>query len=109
MLFRSETAADIKSTFRQEDIVGRIGGDEFVIFMEGTSDPATAAAKAERLLARLSSRQEVALSVSIGIAAYPELGASYAELYEAADQAMYAAKRQGKSGYQMAKTSENQT
>lgn len=98
-----QTAADIKSTFRQEDIVGRIGGDEFVIFMEGTSDPDTATAKAKKLLERLSSHKEVALSVSIGIAPYPELGESYAALYEAADQAMYAAKRQGKCSYALAK------
>ena len=91
-----QTAAAIKSAFRQEDIVGRIGGDEFVIFMQGTSEEATAAAKGERLMAQLSSREDVALTLSIGIAAYPELGASYAELYQAADQAMYAAKRQGR-------------
>lgn len=69
--------------------------------MQGTSEEATAAAKAERLMAQLSSREDVALTLSIGIAAYPELGASYAELYQAADQAMYAAKRQGKSSYQL--------
>ena len=97
-----QTAAAIKSAFRQEDIVGRIGGDEFVIFMQGTSEEATAAAKAEQLMAQLSSREDVALTLSIGIAAYPELGASYAELYQAADQAMYTAKRQGKSSYHLA-------
>ena len=99
-----QTAADIKSAFRQGDVVGRIGGDEFVIFMQGASDQATAAIKAEQLLERLSSREEGALSVSIGIAAYPESGESYAALYEAADQAMYVAKRHGKSGYHLADT-----
>lgn len=99
-----QTAADIKSAFRQGDVVGRIGGDEFVIFMQGASDQATAAAKAEHILERLSLREEGALSVSIGIAVYPQSGESYAALYEAADQAMYAAKRQGKSGYHLADT-----
>ena len=92
---------DIKGAFRQEDLVGRTGGDEFVVFMSHTHDQAAACLKAERLLESLSERREGRLSVSIGIAAYPEAGRSFSELFEAADKAMYEAKRQGKRGYQL--------
>ena len=99
-----QIVADIKGSFRQEDIVGRTGGDEFVVFMTHTTDQTAAALKAERLLNRLSEREGCALTVSIGIAAYPEAGKSFGELFEAADKAMYEAKRQGKRGYQLAET-----
>ena len=90
----------IRKEFRQEDITGRIGGDEFVIFMPDTGDAAVACQKAESLLARLPALGE-GMSVSIGIAAFPADGDTYQALYEKADAAMYQAKRLGKHRYSL--------
>ena len=90
----------IRKEFRQEDITGRIGGDEFVIFMPDTGDAAVACQKAESLLARLAALGE-GMSVSIGIAAFPADGGTYQALYEKADAAMYQAKKLGKHRYSL--------
>ena len=90
----------IRKEFRQEDITGRIGGDEFVIFMPDTGDAVVACQKAESLLARLAALGE-GMSVSIGIAAFPADGGTYQALYEKADAAMYQAKKLGKHRYSL--------
>lgn len=90
----------IRKEFRQEDITGRIGGDEFVIFMPDTGDATVACQKAESLLARLPALGE-GMSVSIGIAAFPADGGTYQALYEKADAAMYQAKKLGKHRYSL--------
>lgn len=84
----------IRKEFRQEDITGRIGGDEFVIFMPDTGDAAVACQKAESLLARLAALGE-GMSVSIGIAAFPADGGTYQALYEKADAAHVSGKKAG--------------
>ncbi len=90
---------EIKQVFRQEDVVGRIGGDEFIIYMNGTDDFAVARSKVEQLLKRLDHRDGIPVSVSIGIADFPGQGQDYGQLYEAADRAMYEAKHLGKCRY----------
>lgn len=97
----------IRSTFRQEDVVGRIGGDEFVIFIDKATSRSIAIQRAEELLEKLAQWESPRLSTSIGIAAFPTDGVTYADLYEAADAAMYEAKRRGKNGYYF--TEENRT
>lgn len=88
---------------REDDIIGRIGGDEFVIF--GTiTDQEGACRKAARLCQKLDTICEDSgscwkMSVSIGIALAPQNGRSFAELYEKADKALYRTKAKGKNGY----------
>lgn len=96
---------EIKGVFRKDDIVGRIGGDEFLIYMDNVSAPSIAAKRAEELLAQLEKWDQPVLTVSIGIAMYPASGKSYMELYNAADTAMYQAKHKGKKGYSFALSS----
>ena len=93
---------EVKRAFRCEDVVGRIGGDEFIVFMGNTSDTQVAAREAEMLLQRFAAWKEPMLSASIGIASYPGDGRDYETLYGAADAAMYCAKRSGKNRWHMA-------
>ena len=91
-----------QAQLRETDILARYGGDEFIVML-----PETTAAGAESLATRLRQRVEAALlatrerpvtsTVSIGIAAYPEHGASLEAVIERADQAMYASKEAGKN------------
>ena len=94
----SQLVKEMKKVFRREDIIGRIGGDEFIVFMGDVKDRKVACSKAEYLLRRLA-KSKTAFSVSVGISAYPADGSSYQELYKAADAAMYEAKREGKNKY----------
>lgn len=90
--------------FRQTDIMGRIGGDEFVIFLKDIPGVVWLHAEAQILVEVL--RQEIPVeggpcrvSGSIGIALYPDSGTSYEELAKCADAALYKTKRRGKNGY----------
>lgn len=96
-----ETARRLKSAIRESDSAGRIGGDEFVILLNNITDIAAAAKVAEKIRARLrqpfaAAGQELSVSSSIGVAVYPEHGASKTELARNADMAMYQAKQQGR-------------
>ena len=91
----------LRSTFRQSDLVGRIGGDEFAVLLRGVGSTAVPESKCAALRARLDELvvEGVALhgSCSVGGAAYP--GArpiSYADLFRTADEALYGVKRTGK-------------
>ena len=89
--------------FWEDDIIGRIGGDEFVVLMKRVNAIRDAELKAEALCALFRSLHpegcpdEVHLSCSIGLAEVPEHGSSYMELYQSADQALYEAKRGGRN------------
>lgn len=89
----------MRRTFRSSDVLGRIGGDELVVFTADINSRETAGKKAELLQKHLESCTETGvppLSVSIGVALAPSDGKTYQELFLAADKAMYAAKRNGK-------------
>lgn len=82
--------------FRQDDPVGRVGGDEFAAFAPGLSSEEAAKEKKEALRVQLVALgRELgvsSLSASVGTARYPEDGARYGELFDVADRAMYRAK-----------------
>ncbi len=98
-----DTANILKETFRDPDIIARIGGDEFVVLATETS-----ASSADILTARLKERLKAAnrketrryeLSISIGIVQYnPEQPCSIDELLDQADKMMYEQKRNKNSG-----------
>jgi diguanylate cyclase (GGDEF)-like protein/PAS domain S-box-containing protein len=91
---------------RTSDLVGRIGGDEFVVAL-ANSGPTDAAASqiAANIVARLCEPFDLAgagaaqIGVSIGMASYPRHGRHRRELMRAADEAMYWVKRNGKNAY----------
>lgn len=93
----------LTDSVRSVDIVGRFGGEEFVIILP-EMDIRGAAETAERLRQCVSqhhcvlpSGTELPLTVSIGVAVYPEHGEDADSLFAAADQAMYRAKGQGRN------------
>lgn len=100
---------DLRATISTEpmtdSVLSRLGGDEFVILLPDIRDRFTAGAVAHRILRRLEQpfiigEQEVFVTVSIGIATYPEDGETSELLVRNADTAMYHAKEQGKAAYQ---------
>lgn len=92
-------AQSLLDVFRHRDPVGRIGGDEFVAFLAGADDAAVIQAKREALeslIAETSRSLGVPIAMSIGVARYPQDGATYQELFDAADRAMYDEKNEGR-------------
>lgn len=98
-----EFALELKRQFRDTDIAGRIGGDEFVVFL-----PVPGRAWVERKACKLgaalrkSFRLEAyafSITASIGIALAPWDGTDFAALYKNADAALYQAKKRGKDGF----------
>ncbi len=96
-------ASAIQRTFRTTDIIGRIGGDEFIVFMRGTSldDAKKKAGELCKSIKRNYSGNEksVDVSCSIGIAYSKSDGNDYEILFEKADTAMYASKSNGKNRF----------
>lgn len=88
------------STFRQSDIMGRIGGDEFAVLMVNVKTPQIAQKKAAQLGTRLSQYLDFPISVvptlSIGYTFSNRVNAFYDVLFRQADEALYDAKRSGK-------------
>lgn len=96
-------ANSIKANFRKEDVIGRIGGDEFVAFIRVPSVE-WAEQKAEetsRALNKIFTEggQQWRISVSIGVAIAPKAGTDFETIYRKADYALYETKRRGKNGY----------
>jgi len=93
-------AAMLAKKFRQSDVVSRIGGDEFLIFMK-TADPEIVVQRAESIRSAcadiLPQNPAIHMSTSIGIALYPQHGTTLKELYINADTALYASKNAGKN------------
>jgi diguanylate cyclase (GGDEF)-like protein len=93
-------ARRLREFCRDEDTVARLGGDEFVMVIP-TDDRRVAAARAETILAALSSPypyngRTLTVGVSIGVALAPEHGLDVARLLHKADAALYAVKQNGK-------------
>lgn len=92
----------ITAIFRATDIIGRVGGDEFMIFLKGVSDDDAIrkeAKKVENFFRNFQAGEYVkyAATASIGVAIYPQEGSDFETLYKAADQGLYKAKKRGKN------------
>ncbi len=100
-------AKKIQDLFRATDIVGRIGGDEFMVFMKHT-DYYQAKLKAESICKNVrqtyhgGSKEEIEVSCSVGVAIIGTIKESYSSLFAKADMAMYQAKEAGKNQYRIA-------
>lgn len=99
----ADFAKRLKQSFSNQDIVGRIGGDEFVVFLSASSEE-WIHRKAERLIKQLhyefqDGHVHCQISSSIGIAIAPEAGMDFDTLYKKADIALYQAKAEGKGTY----------
>ncbi|TPG44308.1 EAL domain-containing protein [Roseomonas nepalensis] len=94
----------LSSCLRHSDLCARSGGDEFVILLSLTDEPGRAQALAKRLVGALSQPfdlgfAEVTISLSVGVALFPEDGATAEEVLRAADIALYRAKEGGRAGF----------
>lgn len=92
----------IKSEFRINDIVGRTGGDEFVVFLKDMKDEETMKREAERVATffknfKVGEYVKYSATASIGAAIYPTNATDFEALYKAADSALYKAKKRGKN------------
>ncbi len=85
-----------KGCLREFDTLGRYGGDEFVILLPG-STPYHAGIVAERFRRKVNETESPHFTVSIGIANFPEDGATVEELIACADQGLYLSKSKGRN------------
>ena len=97
-------ATRLKGLLRVEDTIARIGGDEFVILLSNLSSELQAISMAEKVVKVLTepfqvSDKNLKIGVSVGIALYPDHDINEINLIRHADNAMYSAKRQGRSCY----------
>jgi len=109
-----ETARKVRKYFRSDDIIGRVGGDEFVIFVRDFRSPELIYSRCSLFLEMLNDMlaemvPDIAVSCSVGVAMVPEHGNSWMDLYHKADQALYQAKRAGKGCFVIYSDSTSQT
>jgi diguanylate cyclase (GGDEF)-like protein/PAS domain S-box-containing protein len=97
-----ETGSFLVKSIRAEDVVCRFGGEEFVVILP-TADLEASRARAERIRSKLRELTVLhqgqslgVITVSVGVAALPTHGTSAKELLQAADAALYGAKREGR-------------
>ncbi|MDQ7730689.1 GGDEF domain-containing protein [Halomonas sp. SpR8] len=96
----SDVAERLANCVRASDTVARLGGDEFTVILPGVEQQEDVEIVAQAIIDALAmpfsiGKQRVAISVSIGVSFYPEVATTTDALLEAADQAMYAAKKAG--------------
>ncbi len=102
--FLADTPTRLRQCIRKTDILGHLGGDEFIIALKGPHEPKTVERVAYQILRTLSEPfhfgdMESRISASIGIALYPHDGVGIDDLLKYANQAMYASKRQGRNRF----------
>ncbi len=103
-LVLSGIADNLHNNFRGNDIIGRIGGDEFVVFVKNLSNNKIITRKAEAIAEAFRNsfsgeNSDYKISGSIGVSQYPKDGKTYEELYKSADKALYSSKMRGKDCY----------
>ncbi len=115
-LLLKEVSRRLRDTLREDDSIGRgqllenedriarLGGDEFTILLSKIAEPVNSALVAQRMLNAVAAPykvdgRDVVVTISIGIAVFPQDGRTPDALLKSADIAMYAAKKQGKNTY----------
>jgi len=99
-----DVAARLKLSMRSTDTICRQGGDEFLLLLTNFAEPDAVVTFLGELLSRFLDPfwlddKEMAISISVGVAVYPEDGADFGTLFRKADMAMYRAKDAGRNTY----------
>ncbi|MBT9457342.1 MAG: diguanylate cyclase [Burkholderiaceae bacterium] len=99
-----EIGQRLKRIVRAEDLVTRLGGDEFTVALEEVECPDAIAAVVRKIIAEIARPvalfgRDIVISASVGIALYPDDADSVDDLTKAADAAMYMAKERGRNTY----------
>ncbi|MEG1404012.1 MAG: sensor domain-containing diguanylate cyclase [Oscillospiraceae bacterium] len=108
----ADVGSALRSIFGESAILGRVGGDEFVVFIKNCTDLTELTASANQICAALhrtycvegSPEKSAKISASIGIALYPTDGTCFDELYHSADTALYASKNAGRDRHSFFQT-----
>lgn len=100
----NDIASKFVNIFRDSDIIGRIGGDEFLILLKNLNSEEILKQKADELMSLFrrsftGKNKDYKISGSIGIAIYPQHGKNFNELFRSADNSLYVAKDKGKDCY----------
>jgi diguanylate cyclase (GGDEF)-like protein len=98
--------ARLQESLRSTDTVARMGGDEFTVLLTGLNSPEEAQKIASHLVSKISEPMvlqgiRVEVSVSVGVATYPEDGSDVKTLLRNSDAALYQAKANGRNCYQI--------
>ncbi len=98
-----EVASSIRAVLRPQDLLCRIGGDEFAILLLEVGDDAVIARRAAELCraVRRTVCQLVPLSASVGASVFPRDGCQVPVLYAKADSSLYRSKHLGKDGFSL--------
>jgi diguanylate cyclase (GGDEF)-like protein len=98
-----EITSAMRSALRVSDVLGRFGGDEFIVVLPGTNskDALTTAERLRRAVEthdyRSSWGEPIKTTVSVGVATFPENANNSEDLFRAADRALYSAKQDGRN------------
>lgn len=108
-------AESLKSNIKRTDIVCRLAGDEFVVFITGKADMQSFKVKMEKWIKNINSKigtinnRETKVTVSAGISVMPCDGTDFMTLYNKADKALYHVKQNGKCGFHFYQEQHNYT
>ena len=100
----TDISMGIEKHFRHTDILGRIGGDEFLILLKEVPSMDMLTQKCQKFIDSFNrtyknGNEDIPFSISVGIALYPQHGRTFMELFTHADRALYDAKSRGKGIY----------
>lgn len=101
-----DVSRTLQRVFRTSDIIGRMGGDEFMLLMKSVSSPQHICRKAHELVQALqfachTEKNDISISASVGVAVVKDGDRSFDTLYAQADDALYRAKDAGRARYLM--------
>jgi diguanylate cyclase (GGDEF)-like protein len=100
----TEVSRRLQAEVREYDTVARVGGDEFVVLIDTLDTPFEAARVARRIIKAIAQPivvedRQLHVTCSIGVAVFPDEGRDGAALLNAADRAMYEAKKSGRNRF----------
>ncbi|MCM1159691.1 MAG: sensor domain-containing diguanylate cyclase [Roseburia sp.] len=92
----------LKAEFRMSDVIGRVGGDEFILLLKNIKDESILKKESGRVAGlfrdfKVGQYSKYKVTASIGCAVFPRDADNFEDLYKAADRALYKAKQRGKN------------